>query len=313
MKAVIIHEYGNEDVLKLEEIPVPEITSDEVLIKIHAAGINPVDWKVREGYMKGRNLHTLPLILGWDLSGTIEKAGIAVTEFHPGDEVYCRPAVERNGAYAEYISVRAGEVARKPKSLSHIEASGVPLAGITAWEALVNKAEIKKGQKVLIHAASGGVGTIAVQIAKAKECYVIGTTSGHNVDLVKSLGADEVIDYTKQEFSEVLSEIDVVFDTLGGTVQDNSWKVIKKGGFLVSIARNPEQSVAGKMGVKAGYVFIGPNVPVLNQLTSLIEGGKIKPVIDSVFRLEDIKKAHLLSQSGRARGKIIIEIVPEKH
>jgi NADPH:quinone reductase-like Zn-dependent oxidoreductase len=306
MKAVRIHQYGNEDVLKLEEIPVPEIGPDDVLIRVKAAGINPVDWKIRQGYMEARKIHKLPLILGWDLSGIIEKMGEEVHTFNIGDEVYSRPAFERNGAYAELIAVRAVEVARKPRSLTHTEAAGIPLAGITAWESLVNTAQIQEGQKVLIHAASGGVGSLAVQIAKVKGCRVIGTTSGANVDLVKSLGADEVIDYTKYDFSKLIHEADVVFDTVGGAVQDNSWKVLRKGGMLVSITRQPDPLFAENIGVKAAYVFIGPNVAILDELASLIDAGKIRPVTDSVFKLEEIKKAHALSQSGKAKGKIII-------
>lgn len=311
MKAVRIHAYGNEEVLRLENIPVPDIAADELLVKIYAASVNPVDWKVREGYLQARNLHKLPLTLGWDFSGVVEKTGKSVTDFQPGDAVFSRPPVERDGSYAEFIAVKANQVTLKPHSLTHREAAGIPLAGITAWEALVTTAAIEPGQKILIHAASGGVGTLAVQIAKAKDCYVVGTTSGENVELVKQIGADEVIDYTKQDFSEVLHDMDVVFDTLGGQVQDNSWKVLKKGGMLVSIARPPDQKIALRDGVKAGYIFIGPNVPVLNALSCLIDGGRIKPVIDKVFTLEDIKQAHLYSQSGKAKGKIIIEIIPE--
>jgi NADPH:quinone reductase-like Zn-dependent oxidoreductase len=308
MKAVRIHEYGNEDVLKLEDIPIPEIKEDELLIRIYASGVNPVDWKIREGGYRAMNIHILPLTLGWDLSGVVEKAGSKASGFKPGDEVYSRPPVERNGTYAEFIAVPAKDVARKPPSLTHVEAAGVPLAGITAWESLVTTAGIQKGQKVLIHAASGGVGSFAVQIAKAKGCYVIGTTSTINVDLVKSLGADEVIDYKKVEFSEHLKDVDVVFDTLGGTVFDNSWKVLKKGGMLVSITHKQEVSIADSLGVRSAFVLIGPNVPVLNQLTDLIEDLKIRPLIDSVFSLEEVKKAQLLSQSGRARGKIVLKV-----
>jgi len=309
MKAVRIHEYGNEDVLRIEEIPVPSINNDDVLIKIPATSVDPVDWKVREGYMKARNIHTLPYILGWDISGTVEQAGSEVTGLKKGDEVFGRSAFQRNGTYAEYIAVKADEVTTKPKNLTHKEAASIPLVGITAWESLVNKAGITKGQHVLIHAASGGVGSIAVQIAKAKGCYVIGTTSTANVDLVKKLGADEVIDYTTRDFSERLTGLDVVFDTLGGSVLDRSWKVLKKGGILVSIAGNPDPAEAEKYGVRTAYVFVGPSVTILNELRTLIETGKIKPVIDRVYTLDEIRLAHQYSQSGRAKGKIVIEII----
>jgi len=259
--------------------------------------------------MKARNIHTLPYILGWDISGTVEQAGSEVTGLKKGDEVFGRSAFQRNGTYAEYIAVKADEVTTKPKNLTHKEAASIPLVGITAWESLVNKAGITKGQHVLIHAASGGVGSIAVQIAKAKGCYVIGTTSTANVDLVKKLGADEVIDYTTRDFSERLTGLDVVFDTLGGSVLDRSWKVLKKGGILVSIAGNPDPAEAEKYGVRTAYVFVGPSVTILNELRTLIETGKIKPVIDRVYTLDEIRLAHQYSQSGRAKGKIVIEII----
>lgn len=308
MKAVRIHTYGNTDVLHLEEVPIPAIASDEVLVKIHASSINPIDWKVREGYLQGMNLHHLPLTLGWDFSGEIVKVGNSVSFFKVGDEVYCRPALENDGTYAEYIAVKACEVALKPATITHLQAASIPLAGITAWETLVTAAQIKHGQRVLIHAASGGVGTIAVQLAKAKGCHVIGTTSGVNVELVESLGADEVIDYKTTDFSQVVSDVDVVLDTMGGTVQEKSFQVLKKGGILVSIVSNPDQGLAEKYGVKTAFVFITPNAPVLKELRFLIDGGKIRPVIDRIFSLTEIKKAHEYSQAGRSKGKIVIEI-----
>ena len=308
MKAVRIHSYGTSEVLQLEEISIPDIAADEVLIKVVAASINPVDWKVRAGYLKLMNVHKLPLILGWDVAGIIEKTGSEVTNFKPGDQVYSRPALERNGSYTEFMTVKANEVAFKPTSITFEEAASIPLAGITAWESLVTTAAIQPGQKVLIHAASGGVGTLAVQIAKAKGCYVIGTTSAANIDLVKRLGADEVIDYKTQDFSQLLTDIDVVFDTIGGKTQDDSWKVLKKGGILVSITVRPKAQTAKEYNVRSGYVFIKPNVPVLNELTNLIDSGQLKPVIGATFSLDDIKKAHELSETGRAKGKIVIKV-----
>lgn len=308
MKAVRIHTYGGSDVLQLEDVAIPAIASDEVLVKIHASSINPLDWKVREGYLKDMNLHHLPLTLGWDFSGEIVKIGHSVSLFRVGDAVYCRPALENDGTYAEYIAVKASEVALKPVTISHLQAASIPLAGITAWETLITTAGIKPGQRVLIHAASGGVGSLAVQLAKAKGCYVIGTTSTTNVELVKSLGADEVIDYKTTDFTQAVSDVDVVLDTLGGKVQEESYKVLKKGGLLVSIAGYPNKETAEKYGVNVAFVFISPNAPVLKELRFLIDLGKIKPVIDRVFSLSEIKKAHEYSQTGRSRGKIVIDI-----
>jgi NADPH:quinone reductase-like Zn-dependent oxidoreductase len=309
MKAVRIHTYGNSDVLKIENITMPSISDDEILIKIHATSINPVDWKVREGHLQSMNIHTLPLTLGWDVSGVVEKTGGNVKQFKIGDEVYTRPALERDGSYAEHIVVKAKEVAFKPKSITHVEAASLPLAGITAWEVLINTAQIKAGQKILIHAASGGVGTLAIQLAKNTGCHVIGTTSTANIDLVKSLGADEVIDYKNQEFNAIVKDVDVVFDTLGGDIQERSWNILKEGGILISIVSPPNQESAKKYKAKAGFVFIKPDAHVLAELAKLIDGNKIKPVVGSVFALDEIKKAHDLSQSGRAKGKIAITVV----
>jgi len=309
MKTVRIHEYGNADVLRIEEMPVPQIAADELLIKIHAASVNPVDWMVREGYMKDMHLHKLPLTLGQDFSGTVEKIGSSVKGFKIGDKVFGRPSMDRDGSYAEYIEVRASEVALMPKTVTYDEAAAIPVAGTTAFETLVNKAKIKKGQRVLILGASGGVGSMAVQIAKSKECYVLGTTSNVNVDFVKRLGANEVIDYTTQDFSKLFMDIDVVLDTVGGTNQEKAFNVLKKGGILVSIVSKPNQETANRFGVRCEYVSVGPNAHILNELRSLIEMGQIKPVIDKVFRLEDVKQAQNYSQSGKARGKIVLEII----
>jgi NADPH:quinone reductase-like Zn-dependent oxidoreductase len=308
MKAVRIHEYGSVDVLKTEEVPVPSISEDEVLIKIFAASVNPVDWKIREGKLRWRNLHHLPLILGWDLSGIVEKIGKDVRKFKVGDEVYSRPDIARDGSYAEYIAVKEDIVALKPKNLSFEEAASIPLSGLTAWEALVTNANIQAGQKVLIHAASGGVGSIAVQIAKSFGCYVIGTTSEKNVDLVKNLGADEVIDYRSQDFAKLLNDIDVVLDTVGGQTQLDSFKVLKQGGYIISVINPISEEEAQKHNVRIGYIFVKSNGETLSRLAQLVDSGKIRPVVGKIFTLDEIKQAHELSQSGRAVGKLVIKI-----
>ena len=218
------------------------------------------------------------------------------------------PAIDRDGSYAEYIEVKANEVALMPKSVTYDEAASVPLVGITAWEALINKAKIKKGQRVLVLAASGGVGSLAVQIAKSRGCYVIGTTSGVNVEFVKNLGANEVIDYMSQDFSEKLSDIEVVLDTIGGAAQEKAFKVMRRGGILVSTVGNPSPELAERYGVRCDSIFVGPNAHILNELRELIDNGQVRPVVDKVFRLEDVKQAQNYSQSGKARGKIVLEI-----
>lgn len=252
--------------------------------------------------------HSLPLTLGSDVSGVVHAVGDAVTEWKVGDAVYSRPDLARNGTYAEFVAVRASECARKPRTISHVEAASLPLAGITAWEALMTTARVGAGQRVLIHAASGGVGSLAVQLAKAAGATVIATTSGKNLELVKSLGADEVIDYTRTRFADAVAPVDVVFDTLGGKVQETSWSVLKPGGILVSIVDPPDEGRAATLGVNSAFVFIGPNAPVLNRLAELVEDGKLRPVVGAEFALQDVAQAHSLSESGRAVGKIVLYV-----
>ena len=308
MKAVRIHAYGGREVLRYEECPVPTISEDEVLIRVIATAINPVDWKIREGYLKGLIPYAFPLTLGWDVSGIVESVGSNVKRFSPGDRVYSRPDLARNGTYAEYVAVKENEVAHKPGTISFADAASIPLAGITAWEAVINAGQIKEGQSILIHAASGGVGSLAVQLAKWKKAHVIATTSERNRDFVKSLGADEVIDYRSVNFKNVVKAVDVVFDTMGGQVQDDSLAVLKKGGILVSIVQPPAEARAEEAGVTGKFVFIQPNAEILRRLAELIDAGIVRPVVGAEFSLKDISKAHELSESGRARGKIVIHV-----
>ncbi len=307
MQAVQINRYGNADVLSLNTIAVPELDANQVLVKVKAAAVNPVDWKVREGYLEEMMGHELPLILGWDLAGEIAATGADVTAWSVGDAVYSRPDLARNGAYAEYIAIDANEIAAKPASLSWEESAAVPLTSLTAWQALHDAAQLKAGDKVLIHAGSGGVGVFAIQLAKAVGAYVLTTCSAKNIDFVKSLGADEVLDYREQDFSE-LRDIDVVFDTMGGEILSNSWQVLKKGGVLVSIVETPSEDIAKKHGVSSTFVFVQPNHDQLSDIAALIDDGKLTVHIDSTFALADVKQAHARSETGRARGKIILTL-----
>lgn len=222
MQAIRIHAYGGPEMLVSEEIPRPIVTSDEVLIRVHAVGVNPLDWLVRKGYLKDVLGHTLPLVPGWELSGVIAEIGDTVTAFQVGDAVYTRPDFSRDGGYAEYIAVRASEIARKPASLDHIQAAAIPLVGLTAWQALFDTAHLAAGQTVLIHAAAGGVGTIAAQLAKWKGARVIGTASARNAEFLRDLGVDTVIDYTTTRFEDVAHDVDMVLDSVGGETQERS-------------------------------------------------------------------------------------------
>lgn len=308
MKAVQIHSYGGPEVLAYEDVALPEIATDEVLIQVYAAAINPVDWKIREGHLKDFLPHHLPLILGWDVSGVVTTVGADVTTFKPGDEVYSRPNIERNGTYAEYIAVKASEVALKPKTIDHVHAAAVPLAGITAWHALFEAAQLTTGQRVLIHAAAGGVGSYAVQFARWQGAYVIGTASAHNRDFLLKLGADEVIDYRSDRFEEVVEPVDVVFDTIGGEVQERSWQIVKPGGILVSVIAPPSEEKAAAQGCRSAFVFIQPRADWLTEIAQLIDTQQVEPIVETVLPLSQAAEAHQLSQSGRTRGKIVLQV-----
>jgi NADPH:quinone reductase-like Zn-dependent oxidoreductase len=311
MKAVRIHNHGGPEVLQYEDAPHPQLGNGEVLIRVHAAGVNPADWKVREGHLKQFVQHGFPFILGWDLSGVIEEVGAnpaAAERFKKGDEVFSKPDTSRDGAYAEYIVVRDSEVALKPKSLHHVYAAAVPLAGLTAWQALFDLGQLQPGQRILIHGGSGGVGHFAVQLARWKGAYVIATASTKNQELLRHLGAHEAIDYTKQRFEDVVGKIDIVLDTIGSDTQERSWKVLKKGGLLASVVQPPDDEKAKEFAVRGAFVWIQPNGIELAEISSLIDSGDLKVVLDRILPLSEARRAHELSQSGHARGKIVLRV-----
>jgi len=308
MKAVRIHNYGGRDVLKYEDAPRPQPGTDEVLIRVHATSVNPIDWKVRAGYMKDFLPHSLPLILGWDVSGVIEEFGTNVSQFKKGDEVYSLPDHTRNGAYAEYIVVRESEVALKPKALHHVRAAAVPLATLTAWQALFDTAQLQPGQRVLIQGAAGGVGHFAVQLAKWKGAHVIGTASAKNHEMLYELGADELIDYTTERFEDVARNIDVVLDTIGGETQERSWQILKKGGAIVSLVQLPSENKAKEHGVRGIRLGARPNGQELAAIAKIIDAGTLAPVIDRILPLSEARRAHELSQTGHVRGKIVLRV-----
>jgi NADPH:quinone reductase-like Zn-dependent oxidoreductase len=308
MKAVRIHNYGGPEVLQYEDAPRPEPQAGEVLVRVLAAGVNPIDWKVREGHMKDFWPHKFPLIPGWDLSGVVEEIGNGVSRFKKGDEVYSVPDASRDGAYAEYIVVRESELALKPKSLHHVRAAAVPLAAVTAWQALFDAGQLKRGQRVLIHGGSGGVGHVAVQLAKWKGARVLATASTKNQELLRELGVDEPIDYTKQKFEDVARDVDLVLDLIGGETQERSWSVLKKGGVLLSLVQPPSVEKAKALGVRAAFVAGHPSGAQLAKITKIIDSGHLAPVIDRILPLSEVRRAHELSKSGHTRGKIVLRI-----
>jgi len=308
MKAVRIHEFGGADKLMYEDVPIPQPAPDEVLIHVVASSVNPIDWKIREGHMKDRV--KLPLVLGWDAAGIIVGTGDLVNHFIGGDKVFARLDPMHDGAYAEYAVAKASDVAHAPH-IPLYESAGVPLAAQTAWAGLFEMGNLKPKQKVLIHGASGGVGTFAVQLAKIAGAYVVATTSAENAELVKALGANEVIDYKKEDFSQMVKDMDLVFDTIGGETQARSWQVIRKGGTLVSTVGADEKEAA-RHGVTGKSFMVNSSGGRLQEIAALINKHLLRVVIDKEFTLQEVKQAHELSQSGKAKGKIILRVSNEK-
>jgi len=305
MKAIRIHYYGGPEVLAQVEMQRPTPGQDEVLIKVHAAAVNPIDWKMRAGHVKEVFPLTFPSTLGWDVSVTVEERGDKATQFKRGDEVY---ALVKGGGYAEFVVANATVVAKKPRTLDHVHATAVPVAGLTAWQALFEVAQLRAGQKVLIHAAAGGVGNFAVQLAKAKGAYVIGTASSKNQAFLGELGVDQAVDYQKTRFEDAVRDVDVVLDTVGGETQERSFKVLKKGGILVSLVQPPSQELATKYGVRALFYGGHASSSDLAEIAKLIDDGKVKPVVETVLPLAEARRAHELSETGHARGKIVLKV-----
>jgi NADPH:quinone reductase-like Zn-dependent oxidoreductase len=309
MFAVRMHSYGGPEVLKYEEIPRPKAGVGEIMIKVHAAGVNPVDWKIREGYLKQRANHTLPLIPGWDFSGVVDSVGPGAERFEEGDEVFGRGDLSRDGAYAEYLVMREEDVEYKPKSVDHIHAAAIPLAALTVWQSLFEAANLQSDQSVLIHAAAGGVGHLAVQLAKWAGAHVIGTASKSNQEFLMELGVDEAIDYQAAKFEDVVRNVDVVFDTMGGDIQKRSWKVLAKGGILVSIVSQPSQEEADSYGVRQSFVFVRNNATQLAEIADLVNSGMLVPVVENILALSEADHAQELSKAGHTRGKIVLQII----
>ncbi|MFQ1699348.1 NADP-dependent oxidoreductase [Loktanella agnita] len=306
MKAAVIKDY--EAPVEISEVDAPALADDSVLVDVHAASLNPIDNILRAGHLKEMIPLQFPHVMAYDVSGVVRAVGKDVTGFKVGDRVFARPNQEDAGALAEVARVKAAELALNPANLTHAETASIPLAGLTAWQALVDKAGVQPGQKVLIHAGSGGVGTLAIQIAKHLGAYVATTVSPRNAELVRSLGADEVIDYHSQDFAQLLSDYDMVFDMLGGETLEKSFKILKKGGHLVSIKGQDEKDQAKDYGVKFDWFFMEPNGTQLTTLAGLLEDGTLKPVIDSEFAMADVAAAYDKLADGHAVGKIVVNV-----
>jgi len=305
MKVVQIHSFGGPEVLQFEDAPRPEPAARQVLVRVHAAGVNPVDWKIREGKL---GQIPFPSIMGSDFSGEVEALGPNVEEFRVGEQVFGSVA-DASGSYAQYALAPVSHIVEKPKQIDHVTAAAIPVPAMTAWQALFDEAKLEPGQKVLIHAASGGVGSFAVQFAKWKGAYVIGTASGSNAKLVNDLGANEFIDYHQTKFEEAVRDVDVVFDTIGGETQERSWEVLKKGGVLVSIVQPPSEQSAKAHNVRGVFMREdATRTAELTQISQLIANGQIKVNVQTILPLSDARKAQELSQTGHARGKIVLRV-----
>ena len=309
MKAIVVHEYGGPEVLKYEDVPRPEPKDNEVLVRMIAAGVNPVDALIRSGKYAKFFGTTLPLIPGYDIAGVVEKTGAKVTKLKVGDPIYAY--VMWGGGYAEYAVATEGEAAAKPKSITFVEAASVPLAALTAWQALIDTAKLSAGQTVLIHGGSGGVGSFAIQIAKAHGAKVIATASTPNQDLLKQLGADVAIDYTKTKFEDVAKDVDVVLDSVGKDTLARSYGVIRKGGFIATLIAQPDQAELDKHGIHGASISVKPNSDELMKITKLIEEKKIKPVVSQVLPLTEAVKAQEQAATHHTRGKIVLKVADE--
>jgi NADPH:quinone reductase-like Zn-dependent oxidoreductase len=304
MKAIRIHDYGDADQLRYEDAPVPEIGPDEVLIRIHAAGVNPADWKSREGLMRQVRPLQFPAILGGDAAGTVERVGAVVSRFKLGDAVVARV----NGAYAEFAAIKTDAVGRAPKSIPLAHVAGIPIAAGTAWTVLFEAADLKKVKTILIQGGAGGVGTFAIQLAKLAGLHVIATTSGPNRALVESLGADLVIDYTSENVVQKAPAVDLVLDTVGGETLKSSYALVRKGGQLLSIVAPPDEALAKEHGIDARFVRGNLTGIRLEEIGGLIDAGKIRIIVEREFPLAEAEAAHKLIETGRARGKIILRV-----
>lgn len=332
MKTFVVNRYSKKEKLQFTDIAEPVIKENDVLVQVYAAGVNLLDAKIRNGEFKIFLPYKAPFTLGHDVAGVVTKIGSRVSKFKVGDEVYARPADHRIGTFAEYISIHENDVALKPDNMSMEEAASIPLVGLTAWQALIEKANLQKGQKVFIQAGSGGVGTFAIQLAKHLGATVATTTSSTNIDLVKSLGADVVIDYKKDDFETILKDYDVVLNSQDTKTLEKSLRIVKPGGKLISISGPPDvdfakqlgspwfiklimkilssgiKKKARRLGVNYSFLFMRADGNQLAEITSLINTGKIKPVIDKVFPFEQTNEALAYVESGRAKGKVIVKV-----
>ena len=315
MKAIVINKFGGREALQYTDVPVPEPGEGEVLVRVKAAGVNPVDWKIRGGYLKDFYPYKFPIILGWDLAGIVEKAGYSARRFKPGDEVYayCRRPVIQQGTYAEYVAAPESYLAARPTTVSFAESASIPLAALTAYQSVYDAVKLKAGESILILAASGGVGSFAVQLAKIAGAQVIALASSKNHTYLKDLGADATLDYASGDFRDAVKSVapqgvDIVFDCFGAEALAKGYDCVKRGGRAVSILVRENKEAAAKAGASHHYVFVEPNVPELDHIRSLVEAGKLKVRLSATFPLAETARAHEAMETGHTRGKIALSL-----
>ena len=311
MNAIVIHEYGGPEVLKLEQVPKPEPAEDELLVKVVGAGVNSFDGVLRSGKYSNVLKLQMPWIPGYDISGTVEKTGAKVTRFKTGDPVFAHITIQKGGGYAEYAIAKENQAAAKPAAITLLEAGAVPSVALTAWQALVDKAKIQPKQTVLIHGGSGGVGMFAIQIAKSRGAKVIATASTSNQDFLKQLGADVAIDYKTQKFDDIAKDVDVVIDGVGGDTLARSYPIVKKGGIVVTLVARLDQAALEKYGIRGASVEVEPSGTELAQIGKLIDEKKIKVFVTQTFPLAEAAKAQTEADKGHTRGKIVLKVRDE--
>ncbi len=309
MNAVQIDRFGAHDVLVHQSLPRPVPAAGDMLVRVHAAGINPVDAHVRGGHARGFIDVELPHVPGYDLSGVVVEVGADVVGFARGDEVYAMLDLTRGGSYAEYAIVKPAEAAPKPERLTHLEAASLPLVSLTAWQALFDTAKLSAGQTVLIHGGSGGVGSVAIQLAKARGARVITTASAHNHDFVRSLGTDIAVDHRNERFEDVASDVDVVLDVIGGQTQERSLQVLREGGVLVSLVGLGEAADKAPRGIKAVGILVRPDAGQLREIAALVDAGKLRPQVSQTLPLAEAIDAHKQIETGHTRGKVVLEVL----
>jgi NADPH:quinone reductase-like Zn-dependent oxidoreductase len=307
MHAVRIRSFGNPDVMKLEDVSVPQPTSNEIVIRVVAASVNPVDYKIRSGHYPSVKQDQLPKVLGRDVAGDVEYVGNDVKKFKVGDAVYAMLGRDKGG-YAEFAVATEEEAAFKPKTLDFVAAAAVPLAALTAWQGLFDQGGLRAGQRVLIHGGAGGVGHFAIQFAKAKGAWVATTVSKDDLELARQLGADQAIDYKNEKFEDVVKDIDLVYDLIAGETQDRSWKVLKDGGTMISTLKEPDKDKAKSRNVKVAHYMAKPDAGELKEIAQLIDDGKVHVVVKATFPLEDAAKAHKHMEDDHIQGKVVLNV-----